>query len=117
VTKVTNPHIVIYMDAKDAGGNLQHWSLELSAPLLMQRFGWTKKGSGPTGRRDPSRKKRRAGRNQRDRDFYPEVRGERHTAARSRRRATSRVKLAAAPRRSLASDEESHDAELPDQLP
>ena len=44
VTKVdwTNPHIVIYMDAKDGGGNLQHWSLELSAPLLMQRFGWTK---------------------------------------------------------------------------
>ena len=43
-TKVdwTNPHIVVYMDAKDAGGNLQHWSLELSAPLLMQRFGWTK---------------------------------------------------------------------------
>jgi hypothetical protein len=44
VTKVdwTNPHIVIYMDAKDAGGSIQHWSLELSAPLLMQRFGWTK---------------------------------------------------------------------------
>jgi len=44
VTKVdwTNPHIVVYMDAKDAGGSLQHWSLELSAPLLMQRFGWTK---------------------------------------------------------------------------
>ena len=44
VTKVdwTNPHIVIYMDAKDAQGSLQHWTLELSAPLLMQRFGWTK---------------------------------------------------------------------------
>jgi len=44
VTKVdwSNPHIVVYMDAKDAQGNLQHWSLELSAPLLMQRFGWTK---------------------------------------------------------------------------
>lgn len=44
VTKVdwTNPHAVIYMDAKDAAGNPQHWSLELSAPLLMQRFGWTK---------------------------------------------------------------------------
>jgi hypothetical protein len=43
-TKVdwTNPHIVIYMDAKDAQGKLQHWTLELSAPLLMQRFGWTK---------------------------------------------------------------------------
>jgi len=44
VTKVdwTNPHIVIYMDAKDGTANIQHWSLELSAPLLMQRFGWTK---------------------------------------------------------------------------
>ena len=44
VTKVdwTNPHIVIYMDAKDATGNTQHWTLELSAPLLMQRFGWAK---------------------------------------------------------------------------
>jgi hypothetical protein len=44
VTKVdwTNPHIVIYIDAKDAAGKIQHWSLELSAPLLMQRFGWTK---------------------------------------------------------------------------
>jgi Family of unknown function (DUF6152) len=43
-TKVdwTNPHIVIYMDAKDKQGTLQHWTLELSAPLLMQRFGWTK---------------------------------------------------------------------------
>lgn len=44
VTKVdwTNPHIVIYMDAKDPAGKMQHWSFELSAPLLMQRFGWTK---------------------------------------------------------------------------
>src|SRR5207253_700340 len=76
------------------------------------RQGWR-----PTGRRNPSRKERRPGRNQRDRNFYPEVRGERHTAARSRRRAASRVKPAAASRWSLASDdEESHDAELPDQL-
>jgi hypothetical protein len=44
VTKVdwTNPHIVIYMDSKGAARDLQHWTLELSAPLLMQRFGWTK---------------------------------------------------------------------------
>jgi hypothetical protein len=43
-TKVdwTNPHIIIYLDAKDDSGSVQHWSLELSAPLLMQRFGWTK---------------------------------------------------------------------------
>lgn len=44
VTKVdwTNPHIIIYLDTKDDSGSMQHWSLELSAPLLMQRFGWTK---------------------------------------------------------------------------
>ena len=44
VTKVdwTNPHIVIYADAKDTTGKTQSWTLELSAPLLMQRFGWTK---------------------------------------------------------------------------
>jgi hypothetical protein len=44
VTKVdwTNPHIVVFMDAKDPAGKMRHWSLELSAPLLMQRFGWTK---------------------------------------------------------------------------
>lgn len=38
----TNPHIIIYVDAKDDSGSVQHWSLEMSAPLLMERFGWTK---------------------------------------------------------------------------
>lgn len=49
VTKVdwANPHIVIHMDAKDAAGTIQHWSLELSAPLLMERFGWTKDSIKP----------------------------------------------------------------------
>jgi hypothetical protein len=44
VTKVdwTNPHIVIYMDSKAATGDMQHWTLELSAPLLMTRLGWSK---------------------------------------------------------------------------
>jgi hypothetical protein len=44
VTKVdwTNPHIVIYLDAKDSTSDIQHWTLELSAPLLMTRLGWTK---------------------------------------------------------------------------
>jgi hypothetical protein len=37
----TNPHIILYLDAKDAKGQMQHWSLELSAPLLMKRFGWS----------------------------------------------------------------------------
>jgi hypothetical protein len=38
----SNPHVVVYMDAKDAEGNVQHWSVELAAPLLMARFGWSK---------------------------------------------------------------------------
>ena len=44
VTKVdwTNPHIVIYLDAKGANSDIEHWTLEFSAPLLMTRSGWTK---------------------------------------------------------------------------
>jgi hypothetical protein len=37
-----NPHILVYADAKDPSGTMQHWSLELAAPLLMARLGWTK---------------------------------------------------------------------------
>ena len=44
VTKVdwSNPHIVIYLDAKGASSDIEHWTLEFSAPLLMTRSGWTK---------------------------------------------------------------------------
>ena len=37
----TNPHITLLLDAKDEKGQMQRWSLELSAPLLMKRFGWS----------------------------------------------------------------------------
>jgi hypothetical protein len=37
-----NPHIIVYMDAKDPSGTVQHWSIELAAPLLMVRRGWSK---------------------------------------------------------------------------
>ena len=37
-----NPHILVYADAKDPSGTMQHWSLELAAPLLMTRLGWTR---------------------------------------------------------------------------
>jgi Family of unknown function (DUF6152) len=44
VTKVewSNPHIYYLIDAKDDSGAVQHWSLEMSAPLLLERFGWMK---------------------------------------------------------------------------
>ena len=38
----SNPHIYVMIDAKGDSGNTQRWSLEMSAPLLLERFGWTK---------------------------------------------------------------------------
>lgn len=38
----TNPHCVIYVDAKAENGDLQHWVLELGAPQHMVRSGWTR---------------------------------------------------------------------------
>ncbi len=38
----SNPHIIVFMDAPDEKGSTQHWVIELAAPLMMQRFGWTK---------------------------------------------------------------------------
>lgn len=48
ITKVdwSNPHCIVHMDAKDAG-DVQHWMLELSPPLLMSRFGWNKDSLKP----------------------------------------------------------------------
>jgi hypothetical protein len=42
-----NPHIVVYMDAKDETTPLQHWSIELAAPLLMRRLGWSPNSMKP----------------------------------------------------------------------
>ena len=38
----SNPHIIVFMDAPDEKGSIQHWVVELAAPLMMQRFGWSK---------------------------------------------------------------------------
>ena len=38
----TNPHCVIYVDAKADNGEVQHWVLELGAPQHMIRSGWSK---------------------------------------------------------------------------
>jgi len=37
-----NPHVFVYVDAKDEKGKVENWIIELAAPLMMQRFGWTK---------------------------------------------------------------------------
>ena len=36
-----NPHVVVQFDAKDAQGNVQHWSAEASSPSTLQLKGWS----------------------------------------------------------------------------
>src|SRR5215831_18978489 len=45
VTKVDwiNPHARIFLDAKDAGGKVVNWEIELGPPAALMRNGWTKK--------------------------------------------------------------------------
>ncbi len=38
----SNPHCVIHMDAKNASGEVQNWTIELAAPSLLTRMGWSK---------------------------------------------------------------------------
>jgi hypothetical protein len=42
VTKVDwiNPHARLFMDAKDAGGKVVSWEIELGAPAILMRNGW-----------------------------------------------------------------------------
>ena len=44
VTKVAwmNPHVHIWVDVADAGGNVTNWEVESGAPNYLQRLGWTK---------------------------------------------------------------------------
>src|SRR6266852_2129575 len=36
-----NPHVILQVDAKDAQGNVQHWSAEASSPSTLQLKGWS----------------------------------------------------------------------------
>ena len=38
----SNPHVVVYVDAKNEGGEVQHWTIEFAAPVHMVRAGWSK---------------------------------------------------------------------------
>ena len=44
VTKVDwiNPHARFFIDAKDASGKVANWEVELAAPAMLMRRGWTK---------------------------------------------------------------------------
>ena len=38
----SNPHVVVYLDAKNDAGELQHWTIEFASPVHMVRAGWSK---------------------------------------------------------------------------
>jgi hypothetical protein len=38
----SNPHVVLYLDAKNEAGEMQHWTIEFASPVHMVRAGWSK---------------------------------------------------------------------------
>lgn len=38
----SNPHVVVYLDAKNDSGEMQHWTIEFASPVHMVRAGWSK---------------------------------------------------------------------------
>jgi hypothetical protein len=38
----SNPHVVVYLDAKNGAGEMQNWTIEFAAPVHMVRAGWSK---------------------------------------------------------------------------
>ena len=43
----SNPHCVLYIDHKNAQGEIEHWALEMGAPIHMTRAGWTRHSIKP----------------------------------------------------------------------
>jgi hypothetical protein len=43
----SNPHVVAYLDAKNEAGEMQHWTIEFAAPVLLVRAGWSKNSLKP----------------------------------------------------------------------
>jgi Family of unknown function (DUF6152) len=43
-----NPHTWIYLDVKNAGGNIETWAFEMGSPNRLMRYGWNQ-NSLPTG--------------------------------------------------------------------
>lgn len=38
----SNPHALIYLDVKDAKGNVERWRVEGNSPNMLTRVGWNK---------------------------------------------------------------------------
>jgi hypothetical protein len=44
VTKIqwTNPHVITYVDVKDANGKVTNWKFEMGNPVSLTKAGWTR---------------------------------------------------------------------------
>jgi hypothetical protein len=38
----TNPHVFIFLDVKEGGGNVEEWRVEGNSPNMLTRVGWRK---------------------------------------------------------------------------
>lgn len=45
--RFTNPHGIIELEAKDENGKIQTWTIETTAPVYMQRRGWSRNSIKP----------------------------------------------------------------------
>lgn len=39
--RFTNPHGILMLDVTNERGDVEHWTVETTAPVYMRRFGWT----------------------------------------------------------------------------
>jgi hypothetical protein len=45
--RFTNPHGILMLDVTNEAGEIEHWTVETTAPVYLRRFGWTKDSVKP----------------------------------------------------------------------
>jgi len=45
--RFTNPHGILMLDVTNDAGEVEHWTVETTAPVYMRRFGWSQDSIKP----------------------------------------------------------------------
>jgi len=45
--RFTNPHGILMLDVTDEAGQIEHWTVETTAPVYLRRFGWSQDSIKP----------------------------------------------------------------------
>jgi len=48
--RFTNPHGILMLDVTNDAGEIEHWTVETTAPVYLRRFGWSKDSIKPGDR-------------------------------------------------------------------